>query len=75
VGVLGLGAALFILSKILGGGDGVPSGTPSVVIVTVLDTQKNSKSYLAGVKENRIDYAAKHGTNFRTWYMILSSLL
>ena len=60
-GVVGVAALLFLLSKLLGGGESIPSGTPPVVIVTVLDAQKNTKSYLSGVKENRIDYAAKHG--------------
>lgn len=56
-----LGVLLFLLSSILGGGDGIPSGTPPVVIVTVLDTVGYSKEYQDNVKENRIQYARKHG--------------
>lgn len=57
----GIAALLFILSRLLGGGESIPSGTPPVVIVTVLDSQKNTKGYITGVKENRADYASKHG--------------
>lgn len=56
-----IGVVFFILSRILGGGDGVPSGTPPVVIVTVMDTVGYSKEYQDSVKENRIQYARKHG--------------
>lgn len=52
---------IFILSNILGGGNGVPSGTPPVVIVTVLDPDNYSKEYLNNIKENRLEYASKHG--------------
>lgn len=59
---LGIVALLFILSKILGGGpEGVPSGTPPVVIVTVLQSTGYSQTYLEGVKLNREAYAKKHG--------------
>jgi mannan polymerase II complex MNN11 subunit len=57
----GLGAILFIISQILGGSDRIPSGTPPVVIVTVLDPDHYSKAYLESIKENRIEYAKKHG--------------
>lgn len=39
-----------------------PSGNPPVVLVTVLDEEKYSKGYLDTVRENRIQYAEKHGT-------------
>jgi hypothetical protein len=56
-----VGVLIFILSQILGGGDNIPSGTPPVVIVTVLDHAKYEKEYIDNIKENRIQYAAKHG--------------
>ncbi|KAK1772531.1 galactosyl transferase GMA12/MNN10 family-domain-containing protein [Phialemonium atrogriseum] len=39
----------------------VPSGKPPAVLVTVLDQSHYSKAYLDEIKENRIQYAAKHG--------------
>ncbi|KAK4039122.1 galactosyl transferase GMA12/MNN10 family-domain-containing protein [Parachaetomium inaequale] len=39
----------------------VPKGNPPVVLVTVLDETKYSKAYLETVKENRMQYAEKHG--------------
>ena len=38
----------------------IPPGTPEVVIVTLLDDSL-SKSYIEKIKENRDDYAARHG--------------
>ncbi|KAK3387204.1 galactosyl transferase GMA12/MNN10 family-domain-containing protein [Podospora didyma] len=38
-----------------------PSGKPPVVVVTVLDESKYSKEYINAVKDNRIQYAQKHG--------------
>jgi mannan polymerase II complex MNN11 subunit len=38
-----------------------PRGTPPVVLVTVLDESKYSKAYLETVKQNRLQYAEKHG--------------
>ncbi|PBP20085.1 hypothetical protein BUE80_DR008770 [Diplocarpon rosae] len=52
---------LFILSQLFGGSEGIPSGTPPVVIVTVLDPTSQSKEYINNVKDNRIEYARKHG--------------
>lgn len=57
----GVGAVLFILSRIWGGSDGIPSGTPPVVIVTVVDPGSYGKEYIRNIKENRIEYARKHG--------------
>jgi mannan polymerase II complex MNN11 subunit len=56
-----VGAVLFILSHILGGSGGIPSGTPPVVIVTVVDPSRYSTEYISNVKENRNEYARKHG--------------
>jgi hypothetical protein len=57
-----VGAVIFILSQVLGGGsERIPSGTPPVVIVTVLDPESYNKDYINKIKENRIEYAKKHG--------------
>lgn len=40
-----------------------PKGNPPVVVVTVLDYSKYSNAYLQTVKENREQYAKKHGTS------------
>ncbi|KAL7920431.1 glycosyltransferase family 34 protein [Trichoderma austrokoningii] len=39
----------------------VPSGQPPVVIVTVIDPTSYNNAYLKTVRENREQYAAKHG--------------
>ncbi|KHN97739.1 alpha-1,2-galactosyltransferase-like protein [Metarhizium album ARSEF 1941] len=39
----------------------VPSGHPSVVLVTVIDPSEWDPAYLATIKENREKYAARHG--------------
>jgi len=54
------GLVLFLISHIFHS-DRIPSGTPPVVIVTVLDPSHYSKEYIDNVKENRIEYAKKHG--------------
>lgn len=41
----------------------VPSGSPSVVIVTVVDPSTYSNAYLETVGENRKLYAEKHGAH------------
>jgi mannan polymerase II complex MNN11 subunit len=56
-----LGAVLFILSHAFGAAGGIPSGTPPVVIVTVLDPNRFSKEYIQNIKDNRNEYARKHG--------------
>lgn len=38
-----------------------PKGDPPVVLVTVLDASKYSGVYLESVKQNRLQYAQKHG--------------
>jgi mannan polymerase II complex MNN11 subunit len=58
---LGIGTLLFIIAKILGFGGGAPPGTPPVVIITVIDPGSQSKQYIADIKENREQYAKKHG--------------
>jgi len=59
--ICAFGAVIFILSYIIGGSERIPSGTPPVVIVTVLDPESYSKEYIEDVKENRMEYARKHG--------------
>jgi mannan polymerase II complex MNN11 subunit len=61
IGMCALGAIIFILSRIFGGSDRIPSGTPPVVIVTVLDPKAYSREYIQNIKENRIEYAKRHG--------------
>lgn len=36
-------------------------GTAPVVIVTVLDSDNYSKAYIDNIKENRDEYAKRHG--------------
>lgn len=38
-----------------------PAGTPTVVLVTVLDTKQYSPAYLKTIRENREEYASRHG--------------
>ena len=38
----------------------IPSGTPSAVLVTVLDP-KDSETFNSAIRENRRDYASRHG--------------
>ncbi|KAL1969517.1 hypothetical protein VTN77DRAFT_8955 [Rasamsonia byssochlamydoides] len=57
---------LFLLSRIFSSSSGpaaaaIPSGTPNVVLVTVLDREALSDSYIQKIKRNREDYAARHG--------------
>ncbi|TVY73578.1 putative alpha-1,2-galactosyltransferase [Lachnellula suecica] len=59
--VCAVGAILFLVSHLFGGGERIPSGTPPVVIVTVVDEDNYSKDYIKNIKDNRIEYAKKHG--------------
>ena len=61
IGLCAVGALLFLCSHIFGGGERIPSGTPPVVIVTVVDEENYSSQYIKNIKENRIEYARKHG--------------
>lgn len=57
-----LGGVLFLLSRLLGGGgESIPFGTPKAIVVTVLQPDVYSAHYIEDVKENRKEYAAKHG--------------
>jgi mannan polymerase II complex MNN11 subunit len=56
-----IGVVLFIFSHVFGGSDQPPFGTPPVVIVTVVDPKKYSNEYIQNIKDNRIEYARKHG--------------
>lgn len=60
-------SVLFLLSRIFGSDtatSAVPAGTPSVVIVTVLDRAGLSESYVQKIVTNREDYAKRHGSNY-----------
>lgn len=61
IGVCALSAVLFLLSRISGRSESIPYGTPPVVIVTVLDSKSYSKEYISNIKENRNEYAKRHG--------------
>ncbi|KAH8687860.1 galactosyl transferase GMA12/MNN10 family-domain-containing protein [Tricladium varicosporioides] len=56
-----VGVILFFVSSLFGGSERIPSGTPPVVIVTVVDEDNYNKEYIENIKENRIEYAKKHG--------------
>lgn len=62
-----LGALVLVLYVLSGSGkhapyrEHVPSGSPPVVIVTVLDPTTYHAGYLNTVRENRELYARKHG--------------
>lgn len=43
--------------------DHAPAGSPDVVIVTVFDTASMSEEYISKIKENREDYAQRHGSH------------
>jgi mannan polymerase II complex MNN11 subunit len=59
---VGILALLYLLSRLFGSSEEWrPPGTPEVVIVTVFDHEKMSKEYIGRIKENREDYAQRHG--------------
>ncbi|OAR02862.1 hypothetical protein LLEC1_01751 [Akanthomyces lecanii] len=64
---LGLVACLLVLYLIFKPGkqspyhERQPAGTPTVVLVTVLDTKQYSPAYLKTISENREEYASRHG--------------
>jgi mannan polymerase II complex MNN11 subunit len=39
----------------------VPSGKPPVVVMTVFDDTNYNREYLEAIRENRVQYAEKHG--------------
>ncbi|KAI4161761.1 MAG: hypothetical protein LQ342_004593 [Letrouitia transgressa] len=53
---------IFLISHLFGrGAERIPPGTPEVVIMTLMDEENMSKEYINKIKENRKDYAARHG--------------
>ncbi|MCJ1362944.1 hypothetical protein MMC16_002050 [Acarospora aff. strigata] len=53
---------IYLLTQLFSSSPGrPPPGTPEVVIVTVLDRTGMSDGYIEKIKENRNDYAARHG--------------
>lgn len=64
--------AIIVLIKLIFGG-GAPAGTPPVVIVTVMNEKAHTKNYLDTIKQNRDEYARKHGMQFfRTSHEVYS---
>ncbi|KAI9812400.1 MAG: hypothetical protein M1832_000435 [Thelocarpon impressellum] len=64
LGVLACGAValLFLLSRAYRSGPPpVPAGTPEVVMVTPLEEARFGQDYVAKIKQNRVDYAERHG--------------
>ncbi|KAF2236538.1 glycosyltransferase family 34 protein [Viridothelium virens] len=53
---------IFLLSRYsgTGGSEKIPSGTPPCVIVTIID-QEAPSAFIRAIKDNRNDYAARHG--------------
>ncbi len=39
------------------------SGKPPVVVVTVLDEKSDNSEYIKNIRDNRLQYAEKHGEN------------
>lgn len=66
---IAIGAVLFlgVLYLLFGGKrpdpyhEHVPSGHPSVVLVTVIDPTEWNTAYLDTIRDNRERYAARHG--------------
>jgi hypothetical protein len=58
---LGIGATVLVCFRSFAGSERIPSGTPPVVIVTVFESPMYSKLYTNGIKENREEYAKRHG--------------
>jgi mannan polymerase II complex MNN11 subunit len=56
-----IGTLYYFFSKIGGGEASAPPGTPPVVVVTVVEPGPYSRQYLDNIKQNRIEYAKKHG--------------
>ena len=61
LGLCALATVLFTISHIFGSSESIPSGTPPVVIITVLDSDHYSRVYLDTIEQNRNHYAKKHG--------------
>ncbi|KAI9707834.1 MAG: hypothetical protein M1820_004439 [Bogoriella megaspora] len=59
---LGLTSIVLLISKIFrdGATETIPPGTPPAVVVTTIDP-RYPQSYINTVKDNRDDYAARHG--------------
>lgn len=58
--VLGIGVIFLLRTLSWSSAERIPIGTPEVVIVTVLDPDLKPE-YIAQIKENREDYATRHG--------------
>lgn len=72
MGVVAIGVLWLLISLIGGGrGDGVRMGKGAVV-VTVFDANMQ-ESYVNAIKENRKDYASRHGTFHRFFFGVVST--
>jgi mannan polymerase II complex MNN11 subunit len=64
IAILILGAFTFfvLFSRIFSPSPGRPPlGTPEVVLVTVIEDHGYSEDHIEQIKQNRIDYAQRHG--------------
>lgn len=61
IGIVATVVFIWVFARIVSSGDGIPAGTPPVVIVTVVDEENYPAAYIKSVKENRIEYAKRHG--------------
>ncbi|KAL8710754.1 MAG: hypothetical protein Q9220_004772 [cf. Caloplaca sp. 1 TL-2023] len=53
---------ILIISRLFGSSaERIPPGTPEVVVVTLIDEEVMSPSYISKIQANRKDYAARHG--------------
>lgn len=62
---VGLTFVIWLFLHILGPMDRTPSGVPRVVIVSVIDPEGYSDGYIHNIKENRLQYAKRHGESPR----------
>ena len=51
----------------------VPAGTPSVVIVTLFDEENTDATYMQKIKNNRDDYASRHGAPTASAFCFLTN--
>lgn len=67
IGAVVIFAVFFLFSRIFGGSDHVEAGAATeAVIVTVLQPEMYSKEYIENIKQNRIEYAKRHGMHINS---------
>lgn len=52
---------IFFLLRLFGGSERIPLGTPTVVVVTLLEPSNYGKQYISDIRENREEYAKRQG--------------